>query len=251
LIIALVAGLAVAVLNFVFVKEKIETVEANRANEQKIKEETQKTLAKTKKDLDTTTAELKTTKETLEATTAEKDKAVAEAAEATKKATDLTEKLTKTTAERDEARQELAAYRATGWTPEKILSADKIIKQSEEALEVANLEKQILARNLEKMTHKYRVATEGGRYHVPLPSDLMGKVLVTDPKWDFVVLDFGENKNVLKDGELLVNRNGKLVAKIRIQSIQKDRCIANLVPGWKLGEIVEGDQVIPAYPDES
>ena len=27
--------------------------------------------------------------------------------------------------------------------------------------------------------------------------------------------------------------------------------IANVLPGWKLGDVLEGDQVIPAYPTES
>ena len=46
---------------------------------------------------------------------------------------------------------------------------------------------------------------------------------------------------------MLVNRNSKLVAKVRILKVEKDRCIANVVPGWKLGEIVEGDAAIPAF----
>ena len=29
---------------------------------------------------------------------------------------------------------------------------------------------------------------------------------------------------------------------------EKDRCIANIVPGWKLGEVIEGDVVSPAHP---
>jgi type II secretory pathway component PulC len=124
---------------------------------------------------------------------------------------------------------------------------DKIIKQTEEALEVANLEKKILDRELLKTKVELAKLVEPD-HKVRLPANLRGKILVTDPKWDFVVLDFGEDKQVLMDGELLVSRNGKLVAKVRIQSIQKDRCIANVMPGWKLTEVMEGDQVIPAYP---
>jgi myosin heavy subunit len=247
LIVALVAALAVGILNFVMVKEKIETVEQHRADEQKAKEETQLQLAKTTKDLKKTAADLKQTQETLATTTTERDKAVADAAAQTKRATELNDKLAKTTTERDEARQELSAFKATGRTPEQILSLDKIIKQTEEALEVANLEKKILDRELRKTQVELAKLVEPD-HKVRLPADLKGRILVADPKWDFVVLDFGEDKQVLVDGELLVNRNGKLVAKVRIQSIQKDRCIANVMPGWKLTEVMEGDQVIPAYP---
>ena len=54
--------------------------------------------------------------------------------------------------------------------------------------------------------------------------------------------------SVLEDGELLVSREGKLVAKVIVRSVEKDRCIANVVPGWKLGEVIEGDEVSPAHP---
>jgi len=53
---------------------------------------------------------------------------------------------------------------------------------------------------------------------------------------------------VLPDGELLVSRDGKLVAKIVIRTVEKNRCIANIMPGWKLGEVFEGDMVTPAHP---
>jgi hypothetical protein len=33
-----------------------------------------------------------------------------------------------------------------------------------------------------------------------------------------------------------------------VRSVEKDRSIANLVPGWKLGEMIEGDDVSPAHP---
>jgi len=77
---------------------------------------------------------------------------------------------------------------------------------------------------------------------------LKGKIIVVDPKWDFVVLNIGETQGAIQDGELLVSREGKLVAKVVIRNIQKDRCIANIVPGWKLGELIEGDDVTPAHP---
>ena len=88
-------------------------------------------------------------------------------------------------------------------------------------------------------------------YQVPLPPNLRGKILVTDPKWNFVIINVGQDQGVLEHGELLVNRNGKLVAKVKVRSVQKDRSIANVVPGWQLGEVMEGDQVIPAHPASS
>jgi len=73
-------------------------------------------------------------------------------------------------------------------------------------------------------------------------------VVVVDPKWDFVVLDIGADQDVLENGELLVSRGGKLVDKVIVRTVEKDRCIANIMPGWKLGDVYEGDEVIPAHP---
>ena len=35
----------------------------------------------------------------------------------------------------------------------------------------------------------------------------------------------------------------------RVTSVEKDRCIANVMPGSKITEVLEGDQVIPAHPE--
>jgi hypothetical protein len=248
LIIALVAALAVGILNFVMVKEKIDTLITQRNDWHGKYDTTYAELTTTKQTLAKTESELKQTQETLATTATERDKAVAEAAAQTKKATELNDKLSKTTTERDEARQDLAAFKATGRTPDQILTLDKEIKDAQEALLVANEEKRILSRNLKKVTAELAKYTDPEYIGPSLPATLKGKILVADPKWDFVVLDVGEDQGALADGELLVSRNGKLVAKVRIQSVQKDRCIANVVPSWKLGEVMEGDLVIAAHP---
>ena len=73
-------------------------------------------------------------------------------------------------------------------------------------------------------------------------------MIASDPKWHFIVLDAGENQGVLERGELLLSCHGKLVAKARVSRVQNDRSIANLLLGWELVEIMEGDLVIPADP---
>ncbi len=88
----------------------------------------------------------------------------------------------------------------------------------------------------------------GTNYVVTLRADLKGKIVAVDPKWDFVVLNIGGDQGVLPDGEMLVSRDGKLVAKVIVRSVQKDRSIANVVPGWQLGDVIEGDEVTPAHP---
>jgi hypothetical protein len=79
-----------------------------------------------------------------------------------------------------------------------------------------------------------------------IPANFRGKVVVVDPKWNFVVVNAGEDQGALTGGDLLVSRSGALVAKVKISRVEKDRCIANLLPGWKFGDVAEGDIVIPA-----
>jgi hypothetical protein len=77
-----------------------------------------------------------------------------------------------------------------------------------------------------------------------LPTGLKGQVLVVDPKYDFVVLDIGTDQGVQSHGKLLVAREGQLVAKVSVSTVQPNRCIANVIPGWKLHEVKEGDHVL-------
>ena len=108
-------------------------------------------------------------------------------------------------------------------------------------------ENKLLSTKLRKTENELAVY-KSPDFHVQLPATLNGKVVVSDPKWNFVVLNVGEEQGILQYGELLVNRNGRLVAKVKVSAVEKNRCVANVIPGWQLGEVMEGDQVIPAYP---
>lgn len=247
LIVAIIAGLGAGALNFVKIKEKITQLQADLAEQTAGRQKAETELASTRQELEKTTAELKTTKDTLETTTQERDRAVAEADKRTKEAQQLTTDLKRVTSERDSAQENLAAYKATGWTPEQIISASKSIRDLQANLEGTQKENKLLGLKITNLQN------ELDRYINPekpilLPASLKGKVLVSDPKWNFVILDVGENQGVLNYGEMLVNRNGKLVGKVVVRNVQKDRSVANVLPGWDIGEVMEGDQVIPAHP---
>jgi chromosome segregation ATPase len=129
LIVAIIAGLAVGVLNFVKVKEKITTLQTNLDTETKAHQEFEAKLTTSQEGLGPRpTAELKQTKAELEATTAAKEKADADMAVLTKRADKLNEDLNKTRQERDAAQQDLAAFKATGVTPQQILGFNAEIK---------------------------------------------------------------------------------------------------------------------------
>jgi hypothetical protein len=247
LIVAILAGLAVGGLNFVKVKEKITTLQADLDRETKAHKEFEGKYTSTKKTLDKTTAELKQTQAILADATTAKEKAEADLAKQVTRADKLNEDLAKTRQERDAAQADLAAYKATGRTPAQILTLNKEIKDLQDNLDAAVTENKLFTQKIKKLETELAVYRDPN-FFVTLPAGLKGKVLVADPKWNFVVLSIGEDQGVLERGELLVNRNGKLVAKVVVRSVQKDRCIANVLPGWELGEVMEGDQVIPAHP---
>ena len=248
LIIAIIAGLAAGALNFIKVKEKIDAVVTERNDWHTKHDKTFAELTTTKSTLVKTEKDLTSTKEKLATTQQERDKAVAEAEIQIKKSTELTDKLAVTVRERDDSRAELAAYTSTGYKPEQIAGLGKQIRQSQEALEASLEEKKILSASLLKANDEIEWI-KGKTPYVKLRADLKGKILVADPKWEFVVLNVGQDEGAKIHGEMLVSRNGKLVAKVIISEVQKGRCIANVLPGWKLGDVTEGDNVIPAYPE--
>ena len=247
LIVAIAAALFVSGWNIVKVREKITTLISQRDDERGKKVEALSNLSKAKTDLTKSQDALKQANQDLADAKSEREKAVATAAAQVKKADELSDKLTKTTQERDQAQTELAAYKATGITPDQVGKLSRALKESQEAVEIVNEEKLVLQRALTRL--QARLAKyEGPDPTIRLRADLRGKILVVDPKWDFVVLNIGQDQGVLENGELLVSREGKLVAKVVVRSVEKNRCIANVVPGWKLGEVIEGDEVSPAHP---
>lgn len=162
-----------------------------------------------------------------------------------KRADDLAAKLAKTAADLKDMQNQMIVVKTS-------LEADQTAKLNRELndaqIEIATLKKgrTLLQRHLIALEERL-----GEEPDVKLPSDLKGNISVVDPKWNFVVLNIGEDQGAVQDGEMLVSRDGKLVGKVVIRTVQKDHCVADIVSGWKLGEIVEGDTVTPAHPASS
>jgi hypothetical protein len=247
LIVAILAGLAAGGLGYYEVSTQVPalTDQRNKEHDAKVAEisahnKTKNELKKTKSDLAQTQQDLADTKSNL-------DKATARADAQEKRAGELTDKLADVTKQRDDAQNDLASYKVTGLTAEQVTALNKQLKNANLQIAVIDGEKQILQRHLIAVQTKLD-SIVGPQKDILLPSDLKGKIAVVDPKWDFVVLDIGDAQGAVEDGEMLVSRQGKLVAKVILRSVQKDRSIANIVPGWKIGEPIEGDDVTPAHP---
>ena len=247
LIVALLAALAVGVVNIVFVKENINTIVNDRNAQRDAKKLAMGERDKAKDAQAKAEKDLKQSQEELAAAKDEREKAVATAQKESKRAEDLANKLTQTAEERDKAQTELMAYKATGVSPEQVGQLNRLLKNAKDELDIAKEEQMVLQRQVNRLQARLN-RYEGTNPIVFLKPNLRGKVIVVDPKWDFVILNIGLDQGVLDEGELLVSREGKLVAKVVVRTIEKNRCIANIVPGWKLGEIIEGDEVSPAHP---
>src|SRR5581483_8753130 len=180
LILAIVAGIAVGAINFTKIRETIVTTRAERDEWHGKFDKTDADLRKTTKDLSATKAELADTKQNLETMTAAKAKAEAEAAEKIKIAAQLQENMKKVQADLLDAQGRLASYLASGLTPEQALTASKTIKGLETSIEALNEEKKVLARNLHKTEVELKKYTQQD-YHVPLPANLVGRIVVSDP----------------------------------------------------------------------
>jgi len=242
LIVVLLAGLVGVGLNLSQLKHKITNLQANLAAQTGARQAAEAALTSTEQKLATTTTAFAQTKATLETVSAEKEQALATAATQTSRAERLTGELSKTRQERDQARDSLARYQAAGLEPEQIVSAAEELKRLKKELAVAQQKTKTLLAQVEQLTPVGRSCV------ILLPVELKAKVVATDPKWHFIVLDAGENQGVLKNGEMLVSRQGKLVAKVKVSRVKTDRSVADLMPGWDFAEVLEGDVVIPAFP---
>lgn len=163
-------------------------------------------------------------------------------AEQEKRANQVSEDLTRVTGERNEAQTELAIWKQLEVTPDQIKNfKGQLARVNEEREHFADENKILLRRNNELKVQLSRYI--GDDIDPKMPA-VAGKIVAVDPRYDFVVLDVGGNQGVVENGKLLVNRDGKLVAKVRITKVEPNRSIANILPEWKQADVMEGDQVL-------
>lgn len=172
--------------------------------------------------------------EALAAAKVEKDKAVAAAQETNKAKQETAAEMAKSV--------EYADLRTKGLTPDVIKNIATLLPQKTNELNTLKIEQRVL------MTQHIKASGELQSFLHPkgavaLPT-LSGKVQAVDPKWDFVVLDMGANHGLLKNGELSISREGKLVARVKVSRVETDYAIANVMAGFKKSEIREGDAVL-------
>jgi hypothetical protein len=242
LIIAILAGLAAGALTFTKVQEIIVTTRADRDMWKGKDEKEVADHNKTKKTLKDTQATLATTQKNLDQTKGELASAKTEVAGLTKDKTDLTARLEKTTADRDEAQQKLERWRGLP-EPDQIRQVMADLEKTRKAEQALIGENKLLAAKVIQWQDRWDGFFHGDQ-DVPLPVGLRGKIVAVDPKFNFVVINIGENQGAKQRGVMMVDKDGKLLGKVRITSVTKDECVANILPDWTRGEIMEGDEVL-------
>ena len=243
LIIAIVAGIAALAISQLKVADKIHGLETKLAETEQQLQASQTAEAKAKREAREATAAADKAKKELDTAKIDLATASEKADQQEKRANELEGRLTKTTQDRNDAQAELARWKAFNMTIEQIramMAENKKLVQERDAVAEEN---KILDRKL-KVAESELAYFKGDVKKVELPASLKGKVIAVDPKYEFVVLDIGLNQGVLARGEMLVNRSGRLVAKVRILNADANRSIANVLPEWKQAEIMEGDVVI-------
>jgi multidrug efflux pump subunit AcrA (membrane-fusion protein) len=242
LVIAILAGLASLYFSHVKVADRITTITTERdqaQSAQKTAEEQQRKAEKERRaardDLDKANKALADKTTALEATSSR-------LAEQEKRANQLNEDLTRVTGERNEAQTELSVFKQLAVTPEQIKGFKEQLAKSNEERDRFIDENKILTRSRNELLVK--LSRYEGEEIDPRMPPVHGKIVAVDPKYDFVVLNVGGNQGLVENGKLLVNRDGKLVAKVRITKVEPNRSIANIMPDWKQADVMEGDQVM-------
>jgi len=244
LIVALVAGIATFLLSHMQVATKItdlQTTLATTRNDLAASETArEKAVADAKaanERADRLDRELSDTKEALETQTA---RANQQEGRANRAETELN----RTRGELTESQRNLAAWRALGipveTVRERLVALDRATKENAAITE----ENKVLHKNL-TATQARLARYEGGEDQPPeMTLSRTGKVLEVNADYDFVVVDLGSNDGAVLRGEMLVNRDGKLVAKVRFSRVEETQSVANVMSEWKQTDVQVGDLVL-------
>jgi hypothetical protein len=112
------------------------------------------------------------------------------------------------------------------------------LKQVEDSLKSNATDAKSRADDLEKIVDSYK-------NHV-LKNGLEGEVLAVNNGWNFVVLSIGDRQGAVANAEMILERDGNQIGKVRITSVEPSTSVADIIPGsLARGVRVEpGDHVI-------
>jgi hypothetical protein len=246
LIVAILAGLGILAISHFQVAEKIGTLKTDLSSTQEQLTASQAEATTAKKDAkDSKDLAQKTARELAE-TAANLEGMTSKAGMLETRAVTAETQLTTTSSNLATTVRELAGWKALGLPSEQISVLLKEHKEATNAISALEEEKGVMSKKIGTLNARL-AKYEGGKEPPPaLPATLRGKVISVDRKWDFVVLDIGSNNQVVERGEMLISRDGRLVAKIRITTVEANRAVANVLTAWKQGDVEVGDVALPS-----
>ena len=209
--------------------------------------------------------EIKSTEEKLSNTTMESDKAASQVSDlqarlnkATSDQADLQKQVTQKDADMAQQKTDLAAKDTRIAELESKISGTSQ-PSSDPTLDLKKQlsEKDILATSLQSKNKEMEAQLsdlrqrEAQRKAKVMRTGLEGKILAVNSSWNFVVISLGDRNGVVSNSELLINRGGQLIGKVRITSVEPSTSIADIVVNSvRSGSSVQpGDTVIYTGPE--
>ena len=224
-------------------------------------ESAQGQLASTSTQLLTVQGELEKNKEEVTRLGSEKDKLSAELGEARgelaktkeeliaarKQAEDLESDSQAKDAKIGELETKLAEAEQQAPAPEA--AGDNVDTAGGEArmLELETVNQQLQDQNTSLSTQVAELRRkDDGRQKSQMRQGLSGTILAVNQAWNFVVLSLGDRQGVVSNAEMLVQRDGQYLGKIRVTSVEPSTSIADiLVRTVPRGlSVMPGDRVI-------
>jgi SMC interacting uncharacterized protein involved in chromosome segregation len=79
-----------------------------------------------------------------------------------------------------------------------------------------------------------------------LRNGLEGEVLAVNQGWNFVVLSIGDRQGAMANAEMILERDGSQIGKVRITSVEPSTSVADIIPGSLARgvRVQPGDRVI-------
>jgi len=246
LIVAILGGGAVVAVNFLMVKPAIVAVADKRDEESKAKTEALGKLEKTQKNLNTVSNSLVTATKAIATAQTALQAANAHAKELDTQIAQVNKNYTNAVAQRDKNMLELANWNALKITPEGVVQLETNLKTITTNLAGVMQERDLWYKadlEAKKELERFR-GTNNISQTVQLPAGLRGKILAVDPKFGFVVLNNGADDGVQTNGIMMISHEGQLIGKVQISGVEKTQSVANILPAWRQGEVMEDYDVL-------
>lgn len=184
---------------------------------------TRKVLGETSNTLSATIQDLSTTSNTLKKTEGDLETAKQEVAKKTEEAADLSQKNEALSGEVEKKKEEVAKL------------TDKV-SDTEAKVEATK-------RYVEKLQKDLEACVRGTTDPNAVTPGLQGEVVVVNTNWNFVIVDILPDAKVIPMSELTIHRDAKLVGKVRVSEVLRDRHFAfgEILPQWQQMPITKGD----------